>query len=78
MKAITIRYLGPTNTKGSRLKVSAPDLPARIVALDYALGATSHALQLAKDYADSYRWPAVKGFGQLANGTFVATMEEVK
>lgn len=37
MKAITVRYLGPTNTRGARLKASDRDGSSITVSYDYGL-----------------------------------------
>jgi hypothetical protein len=36
MQAITIKYLGPTDTRGTRLKVQAMGMPARYYPYDHA------------------------------------------
>lgn len=54
-KAITTRYAGPTNTRGSRISATAQ--AGRIyVAYDYALNAEENHARAAKAYAHKWQW----------------------
>ena len=73
MKAIQIKYLGPTNTKGSRLKAWT-GAGTMIEGLDYSLNLYDQAEQLAQRYATKQGWQSlISGFGMLPNGDYVAT-----
>lgn len=70
MKAIQARYFGPTNTKGSRIKVWAEGLPAIYRPYDYAerdAGRFNYALE----YARKYHWQGTLVEGALPNGDSV-------
>ncbi len=55
MKAIQVRYLGPTNTKGARLKAWT-DAGSITESRDYELGADQQAKRLIKRYIAD-KWP---------------------
>ena len=74
MKAIQIKYLGATNTKGARLKAWT-EAGFLTVSRDYGLDADEQALQLAEQYIKEIGWgSSVGGFGTLPNGDYVATL----
>lgn len=78
MKAIQIKYLPPTNTKGARLKAFTEGGMFAIVPRDYALNAEDQAKKLVKTFINSRdNWDHVKvsGFGTLPNGDYVATIK---
>jgi len=76
MKAIQIRYYGPTNTKGSRYKAWT-DAGAIITAFNYALDADENARAAAVEYARvKFNRDGIQGFGSLPNGDYVATLGE--
>jgi len=75
MKAIQIKYLSPTNTRGSRFKAFT-DAGSMIEPMDYSLKPCEQARQLADKYIEKMGWPSkVSGFGSLPNGDYVATIE---
>jgi hypothetical protein len=75
MKAIQIRHLAPTNTKGSRLKVWAKDVKPKIYSRNYELDPRDQAVCAAQNYALLLGWgPKISGFGSLPNGDWVATL----
>jgi len=74
MKAIQIKYLGATNTKGVRLKAWT-EAGTLTVPRDYGLNTDEQALQLAEQYIKERDWRSiVSGFGTLPNGDYVATL----
>lgn len=73
MKAIQIKYVGATNTKGSRLKAWT-DAGSVTEGLDYSVNLWTQARNIADRYATERQWPQVSGFGVLPNGDYVATM----
>ena len=76
MKAIQIRYLGPTNARGSRFKAWT-DAGSMTVSYDYALGGEGTARKLVEDYCHKMEWFGLNiGFGMLPNGDYVATLGE--
>lgn len=94
MKAIQVKYLGPTRTKPSRLKIFAEGLPAMIKPCDSF--DTNHKFksveqQAAELFANKYNWLEYNSWtecetvlrgGQIANGdhvfVFVSIPFEVK
>lgn len=74
MKAIQIKYLGPTNTLGSRLKAFT-EAGSITEPRDYALGPSEQARKLADKYIQKMGWESkVTGFGSLPNQDYVATI----
>ena len=56
MKAIQVKYLGATNTKGARLKVWTMDMKPKIVSRDYQLDVAEQASVVATAYALDMAW----------------------
>ncbi len=76
MKAIQIRYLNPTNHRGSRFKAFT-DAGSLIEPMDYSLHPAEQARQLADKYIYKKYWHCkVTGFGMLPNGDYVATIKD--
>lgn len=74
MKAIQIKYLPATNTKGSRLKAMATDCRGMIVGFDYSKN-DGGCNELARLYIVKQGWNCeISGTGTLANGDFVVTL----
>jgi len=74
MKAIETKYLGPTNTKGTRISVKAEGLKSKQYSWDYRLGVYDNYLQAATNYANELGWinDSVLVGGSTPNGyTFV-------
>lgn len=72
MQAIQIHYLGPTNTKGSRLKATAQ---AGSVTIPYPYEVNNEAAyrKAAEALCDKLKWAGKLGGGQLPNGDYVFT-----
>ena len=64
MKAILVKYHGPTNTKSARLSVRAEGTKVKFVSRDYQLDVREQADRLADEYARSHEWA-----GKLVSGT---------
>lgn len=73
MQAITVKYLGATNTKGVRIKAYA-GAGAITEGRDYGLDCSEQSRLLAERYANDKFGAKVGGFGQLPNGDYVATL----
>lgn len=74
MKAIQIKYLPATNTKGARLKAFT-DAGSITESRQYDLNADEQALELAHKYIKKQDWAgSVTGFGTLPNGDNVVTL----
>ena len=74
MKAIQIKYLGPTNTKCARLKAFT-EAGAITESRMYGLNVDQQAHALAIKYAVKFGWgKKIVGFGCLPNGDYVATI----
>ncbi len=56
MKAITTKYAGATNTRGSRIIVKAEGGPSKSYAWDNALNIDENHIQAAKQYRDAWNW----------------------
>lgn len=69
MKAIQIKYLGPTIRGGSRLKAGI-----MIESLDYELNIEDQARKLADRYCMEKGWGKISGFGTLPNGDWVGVL----
>lgn len=67
MKAIQVKYLSATNTKGSRLKAMAEGVPSIIRGFDYKYN-DGGKLQIAQELCIKYGWPTNLVSGQLPNG----------
>jgi hypothetical protein len=79
MKAITIKYAGPTNTKGSRWIATAEGgaKPHKVtVSYDHALSSESNAFVAAKTLCDKLGWKGRLAIGQDAKGDYVAVFVE--
>lgn len=75
MKAIVVKYLAATDTKGVRLKAVARDVKSVTLSRDYSLDYGDDAMRAAKALVDAYGWGEIKGSGTLPNGDFVATLQ---
>lgn len=56
MKAITTKYLGPTNVKGSRIKATEPDGKSVTLHWDHALDAEENHAAAAKALMTKLDW----------------------
>lgn len=74
MKAIQIKYCGPTATKGARWKVWAMDNAARYYPRDYSLDGQKDAERCASEYAAALCWNSELLIGTLPNGDYVAVL----
>lgn len=77
MKAIQIKYLSATDTKGARLKIFAEGVKAVIVPRSYGLDFNEQAKEEAFNFAKKLDWVTYKEdltHGTLPNGDCVATI----
>tara|TARA_R100001594_G_scaffold85318_1_gene119764 strand:+ start:645 stop:893 length:249 start_codon:yes stop_codon:yes gene_type:complete len=75
MKAIQVKYLGPTTHRGSRLKAFCSDIGSITEPFDYALDMTEQGRQMAQKIIDKNNWNCViTGQGTLPNGDDVFTL----
>jgi hypothetical protein len=77
MKALQIKYFGPTNTLGARLKLSVEGFPATYEGRDYALEVYEQALSMAEWFIAKHDFPPVSGIGSI-NGVYYVTIGGVK
>ena len=77
MKAILIKYLPETNTKGARLRATTGKGNETLTeGLSYSENSAQQAERLAQTYIDLMGWGCVvSGFGGLPNGDYVATIK---
>lgn len=71
MKAIQVKYLSATNTKGSRLKAMAHGVKSLTTGLNYGVNSDERPLEVAKDLCRYNNWPTDLIGGQLPNGDYV-------
>lgn len=76
MKAIQVKYLGPTNHKPSRWKAIAEGGHSVTMPLDYELDAGPNARLVAQALVDKMQWAPIHGAGCLPNGDYVFTLGE--
>lgn len=75
MKAIEVKYLSPTNTKGSRLKAFIKGISIT-EQLNYGIESNRQSLSLAKKLAKKLNWDVkISGSGMLSNGNHVFTLK---
>ena len=69
-QAIQVKYLGPTNYRGSRYKATAA-AGSVTVPVNYARGVESNVIAAARALCDKFGWSKDMVHGQLADGTYV-------
>ena len=75
MKAIQVKYLPCTNTKGSRWKAFAEGGNQVTLSYDHALNAEDNARVAAQALIDKLQWRcSISGSGGLPNGDYVFTI----
>lgn len=76
MKAIQVRYLGPTNNRGSRFKAFVANGASVTVPYHYGASTDDNARIAADALMDKLAWAgvAVNGMGSLPNGDYVFTL----
>ena len=75
MKAIQIKYMGPTNTKGARWKVWAMGNKAKYYDRDYEFDGKDDANFCVSAYLKYLGWDNNFIIGTLPNGDYVAVLE---
>jgi hypothetical protein len=73
-QAITTKYLGPTNTKGSRVKATAA-AGSVILGYDDAMNSQENHTQAALQLANKYGWKGTWHGGGLNDGGYVFVCE---
>lgn len=70
MQAIQTKYLGPTNFRGSRIKVTCA---ARSITVDWnhSLNSEENHINAAKDLIAKLNWKGNIATGQLKDGSYV-------
>lgn len=77
MKALQIKYFGPTNTKGARLKLAVEGFAAVYESRDYSIEVYEQALSMAEWFITKNDFPAVSGIGCI-NGVYYVTLGGAK
>lgn len=75
MQAIQTKYLGPTNSRGARIKVWA-EAGAMIVSYDHALSAERNHVEAIRKYAEKWGWFGRWTIGGAEKG-YVATCQRM-
>ena len=75
MKAILVKYLPATDTKGVRLKVSAQGVKPLTIPRDYELTPYEQAERLAALFCSDMDWDYKLHGGELPSGDYCFTME---
>ena len=76
MQAIQVKYLGPTDTKGTRYKAKCAS-GSFTHDYEYEYDSDVNAMRAAKSLLKKLNWFSeleVAGFGSLPNGDYVATL----
>lgn len=74
MQAITTKYLGPTNYRGSRVKATA-QAKSITIEWDDALNATANHSRAAQRLANDLEWPGQWFGGGLPDGATMAWIQ---
>lgn len=74
MKAIQVRYLPPTNTRGTRWKAFAEGGESVTIGRDFGLDGAVDARRAADALREKMGWSPITGEGVLPNGDYVFTM----
>ena len=75
MKAIQVRYLGPTNSRGSRFKAFVAGGASVTVPYHYGASTDANARMAAGALMDKLAWAFdISGAGALPNGDYVFTL----
>jgi hypothetical protein len=74
-QAIHVKYLGPTNRRGARLKASA-QAGSRTYGRDYASNGAQDAERCAKLFAAHWGWEGALIGGALPDGSYVFVFSE--
>ena len=78
MKAIEVKYHGPTNYRGSRWKAKAAGMKSVTVPYDYAVSDEDNARQAADQFLANTGWGRsgikINGYGSLGAGHYVFTL----
>lgn len=74
MKAIVVKYHGPTNTKGSRYTATAEGGARITISKDYSLNADECRKKAALALCDKMGWGSILIEGCLPNGDTVFTL----
>ena len=75
MKAILIKYLSATNTRGAKYKATT-DAGSLLVSPDHCCEANDMVKRIANKYIEHFNWDCVvSGVGGLPNGDYVATIK---
>ena len=70
LQAIQVKYLGPTNYRGSRYKATAA-AGSVTVSADDVLSTEGNVIAAAHALCDKFGWSKDMVYGQLADGTYV-------
>lgn len=73
MKAITTRYLGPTETRGARIRASEGDGRSVTVPWDYSLDTEANHIAAARELCVRMGWAGALASGWQLGGTYVHT-----
>lgn len=71
MKAIQVKYLAPTNNRGSRFKVSAEGVKSITRSFNHEWDASKNAEHYAYELCKINDWQGLLVSGQLPNGDYV-------
>lgn len=77
MQAIQTKYIGPTNTKGSRIKAEC-QAKSIIVEWDYSLDIDENHTIAAKKLCELLEWDCSMCSGQLKDGSFAHVLYNFK
>ena len=77
-RAITIKYLGPTNSRGTRVKASAGGTQGNVtLPFRYDLSMAENVVTVVDELLRRYEWDDnLYVLGALADGTYVAVLSD--
>ena len=76
-KAITVKYLGPTNSRGARVKASAGGTQGNVtLPFRHDLSMEQNVVAVVDELLLRYEWDNPYVLGALADGTYVAVLSD--
>ena len=76
-RAITIKYLGPTNSRGARVKASAGGTQGKVtLPFSHDLSMEQNVAAAVDELLLCYGWDNPYALGALSDGTYVAVLSD--
>ncbi len=78
MKAIQVKYVGPTDTRGARLKVCADGVRSIVLPYSHELSHEQMRADAARAMCAKYGWRGTLHGGAMADGSSVFVFEDAR